>query len=149
MSDADIKWIATLSNGATAVEHSGEYSIIPGERKPWVRLTEFLTINNLHLTSLRLNFRGRTIHMPRENFDRFSLNALSRSPSFYSLQYFLEGEMGLTGGITEQRHYIDLVAHFDTFEVHYVHDLEDGNTSWVLVTENFESMAPTPRKSND
>jgi hypothetical protein len=143
MTDATINWVATLSDGSTATEHSGEYTILSGERKPWVRLTRFLADNDLHLTSLRLNFRGRTIHMPRQNFGRFGLNEQSRPPLFYSLAYFLEGEINEAGEFGE-KHFVDLVAHFAKFDVHYVHDLQEGNTSWVLVTEGYNPMAPTP-----
>lgn len=146
MTDAEeVRWIATLSDGTTAVEHTGEYKIVPGERKPWVRLTKILAENDLHLTSLRLNFRGRTVHMPRPNFDRFSLGDVNAAPSFYSLQYFLEAEIG---DEMKQNHFTDLVAHYDDFQVHYIQDLEDGNTSWVVATKNFQPMAPTPRGNN-
>lgn len=144
MTDASIKWVATLSDGSTAVENSGEYQLVPGERKPWVRLTKFLADNDLHLTSLRLNFRGRTIHMPRSNFDRFGLNEHSRAPSFYSLQYILEGEIG-QGGVVNQKEFIELTSHYDVYEVHYIQDVADGNNSWVVVTENYNAMAPSPR----
>lgn len=139
----DIKWVATLSNGTTAVEHIGEYTVKPGERKPFVKLAEYLADNDLHLTSLRLNIKGRTIHMPRVNFDRFNLNEKSRAPLFYSLQYFLEAEMG-GGGLEKQTHFADLVAHYPAFDVHYIQDITDGNNSWVTVTENYTPMARTP-----
>lgn len=146
MSDAqEIRWVATLSDGTTAVEHSGQYQIIPGERKPWIRLTQFLVENDLHLTSLRLNFRGRTIHMPRATFDRFGLGEKNCAPSFYSLQYLIEGELG-DDGTLEQTTFIDLVAHYDELQVHYIQDITDGNTSWVVVTEGLRTMAPTPLK---
>jgi hypothetical protein len=145
MSD-NIRWVATLSDGTTAVEHAGEYTVVPGERKPWVRLASFLANNDLHLTSLRLNFRGRTIHMPRENFDRFNLGNVSRAPAFYSLQYLIEGNIDTASGIFSQQKFIDLIAHYDSFEVHYLQDLEKGDNSWVIVTEGLNTMAPTPRK---
>lgn len=143
----DVRWVATLSDGTTAVEHAGQYAVIPGERKPWVRLTQDLAYSDLHLTSLRLNFRGRTIHMPRANFDRFSLNDKSRAPLFYSLQHFLEGEMDGSGGGLIERHFIDLIAHYQSYEVHFIQDLQDGNTSWVLVTEGLIPMARTPLRN--
>lgn len=148
MTDAEeVRWIATLSDGTTAVEHTGEYKIVPGERKPWVRLTQFLAEEDLHLTSLRLNFRGRTIHMPRQNFDRFSLGKLSVAPSFYSLQYILEADIS-NGGELVETPFVDLIAHYDDFQVHHIQELKDGNTSWVVTTKNLLPMAPTPRGSN-
>lgn len=152
MTDADIKWVATLSDGSTAVEHTGEYKIIPGERKPWVRLVQFAGQNGLHLTSLRLNIRGRTIHMPRANFDRFgSVGLKSVAPLFYSLNYIIEGTMNAVGiGTLQQDNYIDLIAHFPTYDVHYIQDTDKGNTSWVTVTEGYTPNAPSPlRKESE
>jgi hypothetical protein len=34
MADAEIKWVATLSNGDTVAEKSGEWQEISGQRKP-------------------------------------------------------------------------------------------------------------------
>ncbi len=145
MTDADVRWVATLSDGSTAVEHSGEYQIVPGERKPWVRLTQFATENDLHLTSLRLNFKGRTIHMPREKLDRFALTDKTRAPLSYSLQYHIEAEIGFDGGGFIEKKFIDLAAHYEDFTVHYIQDTTDGNNSWVVVSENVERMAESPR----
>ena len=142
MSDAKIQWVATLSSGDTAVEHVGEYQVKPGERLPWVRLTKFAADNKLHLTSLRLNVDGRTIHMPRPNFGRFNLGEKSISPLFYSLQYMVEGEMGGEGTM-EAKYFVDMCAHFATYDVHYIHDTSQGN-SWIVVTDGFSPAAPSP-----
>lgn len=141
----DVKWVATISDGTTAAEHSGEYSIIPGKRKPWVRLTEDLHKKGLHLTSLRLNYDGRTIHMPRAKFDRFGLNSKSVPPEFYSLNYLIEGSLA-PGGVLEQDNFIDLVAHYNDFQVHYIQDIQNGNNAWVTITKDFLPMASTPRE---
>jgi hypothetical protein len=140
----DFRWVATLSDGTTAVEKSGEYSIKPGERKPWVRLCSFLVENDLHLTSLRLVYRGRTIHLPRPDFGRFDLFEKALDPHSYSLQYHMEADT--TSGSWVQSKFIDLAAHFeDDLAVHYIHELEDGNTSWIAVTRGSNRLAQTPR----
>lgn len=145
MADADIKWVATLSDGSTAVEHVGEYKVIPGERKPWVRLVNFAAKNGLHLTSLRLNSRGRTIHMPRLAFDKFGMvGTKSVDPLFYSLNYIIEGSMDANGGVFQQESFVDLVTHYPKFDVHFIQDLDKGNNSWVTVTENYTPNAPSP-----
>jgi len=146
MTDADVRWVATLSDGTTAVEHSGEYTVVPGQRKPWVRLCEFAGNNGLHLTSLRLNYKGRTIHMPREKLDRFSLQDKIRAPLSYSLHYHLEADMPIAGGPLNETHFINLVAHYPDDAVHYVQDITDGNNSWVIVTDDVATMAESPRK---
>lgn len=141
--DSKARFVATLSDGTTAVEESGEWVTRYGERKPWVRLTQFAAKNGLHLTSLRLNIDGRTIHMPREKFDRFSLEGVA--PNFYSLNYYLEVDnVGQGGG--DQSHYIDLTAHFDDFAVHYIQDTSQGNNSWIVVTHDDKPLVPSPRK---
>jgi hypothetical protein len=145
MADAqEVRWIATLSDGTTAVEHSGEWQIIPGQRKPWVRFCEFAAKNKLHLTSLRLNFKGRTIHMPRSKFDRFDMNVRNRAPLSYSLQYHIEAEMDELGAVSQQE-FIDLASHYGDFTVHYVQELGVGNNSWVIVTDDDQPLAESPR----
>jgi hypothetical protein len=142
MADADFRWVATLSNGTTFVEHTGDYRIIPGERKPWVRLCAFLAENDLHLTALRLEFKGRTIHLPQSDFDRFSLNARSKSPLYYSLQYHLEGTIDGSGQFS-QGNFVDLAAHYEDYAVHFIQDVTNDYDSWVVVTDP-EALAPTP-----
>lgn len=145
---ADISWVATLSDGSTAVEHSGEYTVRPNERLPWVRLTKFAAENGLYLTSLRLNFNGRTIHMPRLNFDRFNLNDKSVAPLFYSIQYMIEGIMGGEQAI-ESKYFVDMIAHYSTYDVHYIQDVTDGENSWINVTEGYTPSAPSPPRLSE
>lgn len=151
MSDDVVRWVATLSDGSTAVEHAGDFQILPGERKPWVRLCEFTADNGLHLTSLRLNFKGRTIHMPRSRFDRFDMNVASRAPLFYSLQYHMEAEMSSAGFLESQTLFVDLAAHFEfngsKISVHYIQDVTEGNNSWIIVNEDWSPLAATPREN--
>lgn len=149
MTDANLKWVATLSDGSTVVEHEGEYAQVPGERKPWVKLVQFAGQNKLHLTSLRLNFRGRTVHLPRAKFDRFDFNDKAVAPLSYSLQYHLEAEMGPDGSFGNEHRFVDLAAHYPEFTVHYIQDITDGNNSWVLITKGDLPLAESPRHSID
>lgn len=138
-------WVATLSDGTTAVEKQGQWTMNPGERLPWVRLTHFAADNDLHLTSLRLNLMGRTVHMPREKFIKFSMADRSKAPKYYSLQYHLEVD-DLMSGSENSTTFIDLAAHYDDFAVHYIQDASEGNDSWIVVTDT-EALAPSPRKA--
>ena len=138
------QFVATLSDGTTAVEESGEWVTRYGERKPWVRLTQFAAREGLHLTSLRLNIAGRTIHMPREKFDRFGLEG--ETPLYYSLSYHLEVDDAMMGQ-GKQSHFVALAAHFDEFTVNYIQDVSLANTSWIVVTKGEGSpLVPSPRK---
>jgi hypothetical protein len=144
-SEAVVKWVATLSDGTTAVDQTGEWVEKPGERKPWVRLCEFAAKNKLHLTSLRLNVDGKTIHMPRDAWDRFDMNETSMTPDYYSLTYHVEGELG-DGGISNVEKFIDLAAHYKDFAVHYLQNVTNTNVSWVLVTTGQGRMATSPHR---
>jgi hypothetical protein len=138
-------WVATLSNGHTLTER--DFNVEPGQRKPWVQLTELLTNSGNTLTSLRLNFKGRTIHMPRANFGQFDYNDINRAPLCYSLCYHLEGDItfGNEGELMQQTHYIELAAHYGDFMVRFIQDITNGNNSWVVVTDEKRAMAETPR----
>jgi len=136
-------WVATLSDGSTITEHSGDFKIIPGERKPWVRLCNFMGENKLWITSLRFNYRGRTIHLPRAKFEKFNLQERVKPPIYYSLQYHHEAEMTLGGQVIEEWLYVDLAAHYPDFAVHFIQDVTNGNNSWIVVTDP-DSLAPSP-----
>lgn len=139
---SDATWVATLSNGETAVEKTGNWTLDPGQPLPWVRLCHFLADENLHLTSLRLNFKGRTIHLPRAKFEKFDFDSLS--PIQYSLSYKIEAEMDMNGGAIDQQVFVDLAAHYEDFAVHYVQNVTNGNESWIVITGT-EALAKTPR----
>ena len=132
----NVKWIATLSDGATAVEHKGEYKIIPGERKPWVRLCRNLASEGKWITSLRVQIGKKTVHLPRIE-GKFK----TRPPKYYSLCYHME--LDDIFGTPKEKHFIDLSAHYGDFAVHYIQDITEGNNAWVTVTDN-DAVEPSP-----
>lgn len=142
-------WVATLSDGSTLTDY--DFDVSPGQRKPWVQLTQKLMKEGLHVTSLRLNYKGRTLHMPRTNFGKFGYEDASRAPLYYSLLYHVEGDMPFNDeGKTPfmiQTNFIELAAHFEDFMVRFIQDTTDGNNSWIVVTDNTRAMAETPRRT--
>jgi hypothetical protein len=142
----NVQWVATLSDGTTAVEHRGSWAVIPGKRKPWVRLCNFAAQEGLHLTSLRLNIDDKTIHMPRDKFDRFNLGKYSQSPKSYSLQYHLEVDDLMAK--RDSTEFVDLAAHYPLFTVHYIQDVTNGNNSWIVVTDGDTPMAISPSRKD-
>lgn len=134
-------WIATLSDGTTAIEYQGEWDLIPGQRKPWVRLIDQLQAEGKFITSLRLRVGKRTIHLPKPS-SRFE----SYCPLYYSLCYQADLDDAL--GSPVETHYVDLAAHFENFAVHYIQDITHGNTSWITVTAP-DALAPSPRREGD
>lgn len=135
-------FVATLSDGSTVVEGKTDgFTHEPDLRQPWVRLCSFAAEEGLHLTSLRLNLNGRTIHLPKEQLHRFNLD--TRQPEAYAIQYYLELEDPLSGS-PAQSNFVDYIALYEDFAVHYIQEI-DGNKSWVAVTEP-DAMMPSPRK---
>lgn len=137
------KWVATLSDGTTAVQDEGEFVLVPGERRPWVKLVQKLGEKQLHLTSLRLNVDGRTIHLPRLKNHKLGDNYDFLPPENYALEYVVELDDLL--GVPEEKHYIILIAVYPNFEVHYIQDLQDINNSWIAVTSGYRPMCETPK----
>ena len=137
MSNAKVFWVATISDGTSAVEHQGEFQIISGERKPWVRLIKKLEAEGKYLTSLRLQAGERVINMPRLKNNRFD----SYPPLYYSLSYIYEAD-DLLGRMTE-KHFINLGAHYKDYAVHFIQDMNDISSAWITVTDN-QAPAPSP-----
>jgi hypothetical protein len=140
-------WVATLSDGSTIVENTGDFQIVEGERKPWVRLCKFLGDSGLWLTSLRFNYRGRTVHLPRMTLDKFGMTDRIKPPLYYSLQYHHEAELSLGGVLQKEWIYVDLASHYQDFAVHFIQDVSNGDNSWIAVTDP-DALAPTPRRKD-
>lgn len=138
-------WVATLSDGTVAIENKGDWSVVEGERKPWVRLCDHLVKNNLHITSLRYNANGTTYHAPRLN-DRFMHGG--EHPETYSIQYIYERDEG-SDGVTETQ-LVDIGAQYEGFSVNQVIELDDQSNgkSWVQVRRDFVPMAPARAKGD-
>lgn len=53
---SDTRWIASLSDGSTVFE-----DVCPGKISAWQRLAEYIDLNNLKITNLRLEAYGRSV----------------------------------------------------------------------------------------
>lgn len=124
------KWIVTLSDGSVLHEGEGEYTIIPGERKPFVRLVEKLKQEGKSIHSLSVDVDGKVTHLPGFGPGPFA----TKKPSYFSLCYRYEADQIL--GNMKEKHLVDIGAHYDTFAVHYIHDITNGLESWVTITDN-------------
>lgn len=142
--DNTTHWVATLSDGTVAVEHKGDWQIIEGERKPWVRLCQLLQDKNLHITSLRYNANGQTYHAPRLN-DRFMHGG--DHPISYSIQYIFERDEGIDG--VREFNAVDIGAQYEGFSVNQIIELGGQRTSWVQVRYGFEPLAPARAKGDE
>lgn len=137
-----VSWVATTSNGEQVAEHKGNYTVIDGERKPWVRLCQNLATNGEHITSLRLwivdKHGQRTVNLPRLN-SRFKANTI---PDRYSIEYILEADDVL--GATKQDEFIDVGTHYGNVSVHYIQQINDIANSWIEVRSGLEPQMPSP-----
>jgi hypothetical protein len=124
------RWIAKLSDGQEAIEHSEKWRVLPGQRNPWVRLVKYAEDHKLHIEELSVEVDGRRTNLPK---------AADR----YSVQYSTEIDL-----IDQQkRHFVDLTTHYDQFEIHYVFEIEGKKESWIQVTQGYEPLCPSPYKN--
>ena len=132
---ADAYWIVTTSDGNTYIE-GRDFPVIPGERKPWVRLVDKLATDGSFITSMRLQVGKQTVVLPTMS-GKFG----GYPPRYYSLCYHAEIDDVL--GNQTQSDFVDVAAHYENFAVHYVCDTSSGNTSWITVTDP-DALAPSP-----
>lgn len=132
-------FVATLSNGTTAAEHTEQWQLIDGARKPIVRLCQFLAENNLFVTSLRYNANGQTYHIPKLD-TRFNKGGLQ--PDHYSTEYIYERDEGFEG-VTEKL-FVDLGAFYGDVSVHTIFEVGGQHTLWVQVRNKYRPMLLLP-----
>lgn len=130
-------WIASLSDGTTANEHHGDYTVIDGERKPFVRLCNFLLREKLHLTSLRYNANGTTYHAPKLD-QRWNKGGIH--PTGYSLEYVAEIEEDVSG-VRSQALYVDIAAIYSDISVHTIIEIGDQQQVYTQVRQGYKPMA--------
>ena len=128
-------FVATLSNGTTAAEHSEQWDIIEGARKPIVRLSQYIAENNLFVTSLRYNANGQTYHMPKLD-TRFEEGGLQ--PDHYSVEYIYERDEGFDG-VTEKL-FVDLGAFYGEVSVHTIIEIGGQQNMWSHVRSGYNPM---------
>jgi hypothetical protein len=137
--DATHGFVATLSDGTTVAEHTGEWTIVEGARKPWVRLCDYLLENKLYITSLRYNINGVTYHAPKLD-TRFEKGGIH--PKGYSLEYIYEREEGfMPVGVTEFLA-VDVGAYYGGPSVHQIVEVGGQKTAWMQVRNEYKPMAP-------
>lgn len=95
-------WTATLSNG----ENVWETAPVPGELRPWQKLLNRLTKENLKITSLRVQRGKVTLHaLPHKQCDGY-YQAYDQYKSFYGKdEWFKQG----CGSVVGDKVYIQWV----------------------------------------
>jgi hypothetical protein len=127
------KWIAVLSNGEVIKEGEGDFQLIAGERKPWVRLCSYLSANNLHINDLALEV------------DDTIMQLFTEIPDFYAIQYQATGILDADGSFS-QEHCIDIGGFYGTSSVHYVHNTTTNEGHWEQRHDELPLM-PSPKRT--
>ena len=132
------KWLASLSDGTTAIEGISPFAEIDGELSPWQKLMAHISTLGLRITGLRIQVSKtseatRTYNLPnctvtpKGNHERW--NTLSPiQPSNYN--YFRWVTQSMTGEAKKQ---IEIRAYYPTHIVSLFVDEDEGNESWVVV----------------
>lgn len=132
-------FVATLSDGTVAAEHQDNWAILPGERKPWVRLAQHLAQEGLHVTSLRYNANGQTYHAPKLD-TRFEKGG--RAPDHYAIEYILEREE--SPGSVVERLFVDIGAYYGNASVHMLIELGGQQSVWTQLRNGYAAMQKAP-----
>lgn len=77
-----VRWIASLSNGETIFEDKK-----PGERSAWERLAEYIRINNLAITRLRLQIDNLEVPLPSKSIGYIQKKKFISTGAHSQLQY--------------------------------------------------------------
>jgi len=132
------KWIASLSDGTTAVEGEGLFT--RGGAPMWERLLAHVKENGLSITGLRIQVEKdgeavRTYNAPSCNSDRRTgthekWNYIRPvAPNSYTCRRVSEWVMGGPSGTT----HIEILTEFDDYNVSLFIDVQEGTESWVVV----------------
>lgn len=142
MNDFKVKWRASLSNGETHYEGKGDYTRVPGELSPWLRLQEYITDNGLTITSLALyDDKGRTFNLPSSGSrPKFKAFTDTLPPVDYDMFRAISQDLGQTDGenvelydyVENQEHFTVVSALYSTYSLQlWVSELNPDHC-WVL-----------------
>ena len=142
------KWLASLSDGATAIEGIPPFEVIPGELSPWLRLQEHLKASDLHITGLRIQVEKPGESIKTYNLPSYRADSLSGEherwrfirplqPLSYNYGRVAEASWGGRGDMVRGRvPHIFISAEYENFTVYLFVDQLEGAESWVLIHEN-------------
>ena len=140
------KWVASLSNGATAIEGTAPFEIIAGELSPWLRLRQYLQDTGFHITGMRVQVSksGKPTHTynmpsmhatPDGSHPRWA-KLVPRIP--INFNYMRAAGQILTPTGEYQQRDILIAAEYDDFIVFLGIDETDGNESWIVIHDKIQ-----------
>lgn len=143
MADVKTKWLASLSDGTTAIEGDGQYTETAGGLSPWLTLQKHLANTGLHITGMRIQVSKtgkaiRTYNLPSRHKTPSGKHEKWPAirpmvPQQYNYFRWIASSRG--DGIPPQRH-IEIRSIYGDVIVSLFVDENEGNESWVVVHEN-------------
>lgn len=136
------KWLASLSDGTTAVEGEGEF-IRDGVVPMWHKLLKHLEENDLTITGFRVQVSKdgeptKTYNLPSHSIEKDT----GKHEKWKYLTPMIPLEYNCRRAITraimtgEQSIEIEITAKYEDFSVSLFVDQDEGNESWVVIHKN-------------
>ena len=133
------KWLAALSDGTMAVEGVAPFAEVKDELSPWQKLLAYLAEHDVHITGMRVQVSKcgeatRTYNLPsfnktpEGNHEKW-VTLYPRDPASYTYRRWVTCSLTTK----EERHHIEVCAHYADFSVSLFVDEDEGNESWVVV----------------
>lgn len=144
MASIKARWLASLSDGTTAIEGKPPFEEIAGEPSPWQKLLLHLARSKLEITGLRIQVEKegepvRTFNLPSKSPKQrwASLNPLIPTGFNYfrRVEQFMEPTQDGKLQPTQGRRFIEIHAYYPQFELVLIVDEDEGNECWVVVKE--------------
>lgn len=146
------RWLASLSNGETAIEGKERFAEIASEQSPWQKLLHYIGKNKLSITSLRIQVEkdGKTVntfHLPTKSGGyRFShlsslkpiqFNYHRRLVQDVTAEQLASGRIDINTDAVSTEKFIEIDAIYDSVVMRILVDENTGTNSWVqLIPKN-------------
>ena len=148
MAIVDTKWVASLSDGSTAIEGVEPFDEVSGGISAWQQLKQHIFDNNLHITGMRiqatkLGHPTYTYNLPSLGSSNLRANGKHRKfrhikpTQPISYDYFRYIETDMYQKYKEER-YIEIRAIYEDFTVSLFVDETEGSESWVAIHDNLK-----------
>ena len=131
----NVKWQVSLNNGETLYEGKGNFVEVEGELSPWNKMQEYITANDLEITSLSLyTDSGQRWNLPSKgNNPKFRAFDMAQKP--YKLQ--LERVFGMDyDDQSNPERYTTINAFYDyegvTYKLSIWVDEKNTNNTWTF-----------------
>ena len=150
MATVKTKWLASLSDGATAVEGIAPLEEIPGGLSPWRRLRAHLAATGLHITGMRIQVARpgeacRTYNLPTKSVgptgELWQCLQQQRVPEGYAHFRIVSSVRGSDDSVLAERSYNVVMAVYGSGTgVALIVDESEGTECWVREVAGVEKL---------